>query len=227
VSGAPNNTATLIVGNNPDANEGLAFLNTCTQAHDWIRGEICTGYKATSSGWEVTSQFDYSGIRFTGNGISFIAGPGVVGNTNLQTVLVIKENGNVGIGSETPNAKLQINMQNINDLAFAIRNQSETDDNIKIFANGEIWARRIWVRQGNWPDFVFNKNYELLSIYEVKDFIVKNNRLPDMPSESEIIKNGLDLGDMNSLLLKKIEELTLYIIKQQEEIDSIKKRIME
>jgi hypothetical protein len=66
---------------------------------------------------------------------------------------------------------------------------------------------------------VFNKDYKLLPLNELTSFITNNNHLPEIPSEKEVLEDGVNMGEMNALLLKKIEELTLYIIKQQQQID--------
>jgi hypothetical protein len=63
-----------------------------------------------------------------------------------------------------------------------------------------------------WSDYVFDECYELKSLDEVEDYLLKNKHLPDVPSAEEMVKNGLDVAQMNALLLRKIEELTLYLI---------------
>lgn len=73
-----------------------------------------------------------------------------------------------------------------------------------------------------WPDFVFSKDYELLSLYEVEQFIAENHHLPNVPSAAEVKANGIDLGEMNVILLQKVEELTLYILNLQRQIDELK-----
>lgn len=87
----------------------------------------------------------------------------------------------------------------------------------KLAVNGSIGARRVKVTQGTWADFVFHPDYELPSIFEVEHFIKENGHLPEIPSEKEVVQEGLDLGDMNKKLLQKIEELTLYIIDLKKE----------
>jgi len=72
---------------------------------------------------------------------------------------------------------------------------------------------------------VFDKNYRLLTLKEVEEFIKENHHLPDVPSEKEVAENGIDVEEMDGILLKKIEELTLYIIEQNKEIESLKKEI--
>jgi hypothetical protein len=80
--------------------------------------------------------------------------------------------------------------------------------------------------RGNWPDFVFSKDYYLMALSELKIFIEKNNHLPDFPSAAEIKNDeGITLGEMNALLTKKVEELTLYIIQQNERIEKLEKAI--
>ncbi len=83
-------------------------------------------------------------------------------------------------------------------------------------------ARRIVVDQHTWSDNVFQKDYALPSLIQVKEYIDKNGHLPGVPSENEVLENGVDLADMNTILLKKIEELTRYVIQQQEEIEKLK-----
>jgi len=75
----------------------------------------------------------------------------------------------------------------------------------------------------NWSDFVFSDEYKLQNINEVKKYIQENNHLPGMPSEKEIKKDGYTVSEMDAMLLQKIEELTLYIIEQQNEIEQLKK----
>lgn len=75
----------------------------------------------------------------------------------------------------------------------------------------------------SWSDFVFNKDYKLRAIEEVENFIEENNHLPDVPSAAEVAENGYSQHDINKVLLQKIEELTLYTIQQQKQIDQLLK----
>jgi hypothetical protein len=77
----------------------------------------------------------------------------------------------------------------------------------------------------NWSDFVFADDYKLRSLDEVEDFIKENKHLPEIPSTEEVHKEGLDLAQMDAKLLQKVEELTLYVIQQQKEIDYLKSKI--
>ncbi|WP_407520257.1 hypothetical protein PDL71_09325 [Lacibacter sp. MH-610] len=75
-----------------------------------------------------------------------------------------------------------------------------------------------------WPDYVFQKDYKLKSLQEVKNYIAVHKHLPGIPSAAAIEKSGVDLGDMTKRLMEKVEELTLYIIQLQEEVDALKKK---
>lgn len=77
----------------------------------------------------------------------------------------------------------------------------------------------------NWSDFVFDDNYDLRPLSDVEKFIKKNKHLPEIPSTEEVHKEGLDLAQMDAKLLQKVEELTLYVIQQQKEINELKKRL--
>jgi hypothetical protein len=78
-----------------------------------------------------------------------------------------------------------------------------------------FYTRRIVVNLETWPDYVFESNYYLPTLEEVKKHIAEMGYLPGMPSREEVLKNGVDLGQMNHLLLEKVEGLTLYLIEQK------------
>ena len=119
---------------------------------------------------------------------------------------VLNSSGNVGVGTISPDEKLTV--------------------------NGKIHATSIKIESTvPTPDYVFENSYQLLSLEEIKAYIDKNKHLPEVPSAKEIEKNGIDVGEMNMLLLKKVEELTLYVIElkkrdqiQQAEIELLMKK---
>lgn len=74
----------------------------------------------------------------------------------------------------------------------------------------------------NWPDYVFDYSYSLRPLSEVEQYIRQHHHLPEVPSADEVKENGIDLGANQAILLKKIEELTLYVIAQQKEIEALK-----
>jgi hypothetical protein len=109
-------------------------------------------------------------------------------------------NGNVGIGTTDPKG-------------------------YKLAVAGKAIAEEVTVKlQANWPDYVFEPTYHLSPLDSIKTYIDKNKHLPEVPSAKEMEKNGVNLGEMNMLLLKKIEELTLYVIelKKRDEVQQIR-----
>jgi hypothetical protein len=108
-------------------------------------------------------------------------------------IILTPNGGNVGIGTSTPNAKLAV--------------------------NGNIRAKEIKVETANWPDYVFAKDYQLPSLKETEQHIKDKGHLPGIPSAEEVKTNGVNLGEMNAKLLKKIEELTLILIQLNEKVE--------
>ncbi|OJW13188.1 MAG: hypothetical protein BGO48_00015 [Mucilaginibacter sp. 44-25] len=157
------------------------------------------------SGGNVTSIQENWGLNITGDSTH----PVKIGYTSLlvgyltnsqnvgQNNLLVS--GRVGIGTITPQEALSV--------------------------NGGIRAQSVKVETANWPDFVFKRNYQLRSLEEVKIYISHNQHLPDVPTAEDIDKEGINLGEINKTLMKKVEELTLYLIKQNDLINIQNHRI--
>ena len=108
-------------------------------------------------------------------------------------VMTLKTNGNVGVGTTAPDEKLTV--------------------------NGKIHAKEIKVDLNvPAPDYVFETDYELPKLKDIQSYIAKHKHLPEVPSAKEMEKNGINLSNMNMLLLKKIEELTLHLIEKERDI---------
>jgi len=97
--------------------------------------------------------------------------------------------------------------------------------NHKLAVEGTIGARAIKVEASGWSDFVFNDDYKLRSLEETEQFIEQNNHLPEIPTEAEVIEDGINLGEMDAKLLQKIEELTLHLIEVNKMVKSQISRI--
>jgi len=91
----------------------------------------------------------------------------------------------------------------------------------KLSVNGNILATEIKVQAAPWPDYVFSKNYSLPTLQSVEKHIEQNGYLQDMPSAKEVESNGINVGEMNAKLLKKIEELTLYLIDLDKKVNKL------
>lgn len=131
-------------------------------------------------------------------------------NTAVWTDMVsLTSQGYVGIGTDNPKAKLAV--------------------------NGNILAREMKVKTDiAVPDYVFEPDYELATLQEVEAFVKEHKHLPEIPSAKDIERDGLDLAEMNLLLLKKVEELTLHLIEQrndkvslQNEVNELRQRVIQ
>lgn len=126
-------------------------------------------------------------------------------NANVLTIcssaiplVTVKANGSMGIGTSNPGTS-------------------------KLAVEGTIAARKVKVTQASpWPDYVFEHDYQLPPLQTVETFIKENKHLPGVPSATEITENGQDLGEMNTVLLEKIEELTLHMIRMEKELLGVK-----
>lgn len=98
--------------------------------------------------------------------------------------------------------------------------------NYQLAVAGNVHAQAVNVDMTGWSDFVFEPSYKLTSLADVKNYIDQNHHLPDVPSEEQVKKDGIDFGQMNSKLLKKIEELTLYLIDQNKYMLKQNKQIL-
>lgn len=107
-----------------------------------------------------------------------------------------KTEGNVGIGTSTTGSH-------------------------KLAVEGSIGAREVIIESDTWSDFVFDNGYSLRNLEDIEAFIKKNHHLPEIPSEAEVLENGINVGMMDVKLLQKIEELTLYLIEQNKRIKAL------
>lgn len=170
-------------------------------------------------GFSTHDQFSYMGYPMAHYGLTFRPGNhvGLSGHSSLELFtastlrMKIASNGKVGIGTSNPDEKLTV--------------------------KGKIHAEEVKVDLAVPADYVFQKyftgtselkpEYTMLTLAEVESFVKENNHLPSIPSAEEIRENGLQLGEMNNLLLQKVEELTLYIIEQNKRIEALEANVFE
>lgn len=116
-----------------------------------------------------------------------------------------------------------VRIQNVLDKYLVF---SALNGDIIIPVQGTLSAKKIKVSTSGWPDYVFSKQYELPTLASVKSYIEQNQHLPNVPSAEEVKENGQDLGEMNKVLLRKVEELTLYLIEQQKVNEELNRRLV-
>lgn len=109
---------------------------------------------------------------------------------------------------------------NDNDLANNVAMKINPNKSVSFY--GTIKSKEVIVTANVWPDYVFSKEYELMSLPELEQFVNENSHLPGIPTQSEAIANGVNVSEMNVKLLQKIEELTLYVIELQKQVDALK-----
>lgn len=225
---------------NSGINTSSANVITMQQSTDGANKDAASFGLAIQNGGETTNAADM--IIGTASGGS------------LRERMRITSSGNVGIGTDAPNAKLEVSgniftssqtnyIQFGTDAATAPYVQGSTNGDLaigtqntgklfikasgmigigtlspseKLSVNGNIAAKKVIVTQTGWSDYVFHSSFKLRPLSQVASYIKAFQHLPEMPSAKEVLEHGVSLGDTQALLLKKIEELTLYILQQEE-----------
>ena len=192
-----------IAGEHGNTKIGLHYQNTdpARQADLLIwASEPGLTYTGSGIGNNITNNSGISRLN-TGRGASYIRLLEEEMRFNIiktngedLSALAIGATGNIGIGTITPNEKLAV--------------------------NGKIRAKEVKVEATNWPDYVFEEGYKVRTLEELESYIKTNKHLPDMPSAKEVETNGIALGEMNKLLLQKIEELTLQLIELNKKVNA-------
>lgn len=187
-----------------------AILGRLAEGNEWGRGTYLGvqtyGTQPTGS---VSFSLQHLFYNQVNSSIQFHRGPGMIGGFmsfctyNNSEKMRITAAGTVGIGTTTTGTNM-------------------------LAVEGTIAARKVKVtQQANWPDYVFDPAFQLPSLYDVENFIAVNKHLPDVPSAKEIERDGQDLGEMNRILLQKVEELTLYLIELKKENEKQMEMIRE
>ena len=216
VSGRGYFTSNLGVGSIPDINTQINAKsnrrNGISINHDYAQ-DFGYAYKAivhkkNTKGLGIINQ-NYDHDVFT------VYGSGEIEASNAEgTFFNVKPEGNLEVSNADGNIlTLQPNGK------FTISNG--TAKLIQVETDGLLRARKVKVDMQNWADYVFDKNYDLMPLNELDCYIQEHQHLPNVPSINTVIDEGIELGDMNRVLLEKIEELTLYIIEQNKELQSV------
>ena len=211
---------------------GYVGIGTATPNHHLevsgnarVSGIFTTGIGIASSGYigagNVFLNYGPSTIKMADNSLmnwsstSSVDGTSDVGLArNAPGVLKIT-NGSTGDGS------IYAGGSSPNYFAGNVGIGTLAHNDYKLAVNGQALFTKVKVQLfGSWPDYVFEKDYKLPSLAEVEDFIRQNHHLPGIPTAHEIEKDGLDVGESQAVLLRKIEELTLYVIDLNKKLEA-------
>ena len=190
---ATNVTATSAVQSSTLTVTGNVTFNSLAGSSSKI---LTVGSNGLLSSADVSEVGDGMGNHIATTDLN-LNGKKIVGTTNGANGIFVAQNGNVRIGAGTANPTKALEV------------------------NGAIRSKEVLVEVTNWSDFVFDKDYDLMTLNEVESYIKENGHLPDVPSAKEIKANGVEVGEMNAILLQKIEELTLYIIELEKKIEKL------
>lgn len=186
---------------------------------------------------DATEKTDFLFLNYAGDFESgvVIGGPKVIVDGILDVNKAIRAFDGVEIVSDKTLSlgPWKISQEGGGDVTSYLRINRESSGNgvttvDKLFAldwNGNLTVKGVTVTVDNFPDYVFEKDYNLMSIEELDTYIKANKHLPNVPSAADVKENGANLGDLNKALLEKVEELTLYIIEQQKQINELKAAI--
>jgi hypothetical protein len=187
------------IGGNSDV-----FANTKFQISEGVDAGLpdnTSGYMMIGLSNSTNVAFDNNEIQARNNGA---AGDLFLQNDGGNLLLCGLEQGSVGIG---------------------ILNASSIPLGYMLAVDGKIISEEVKVQMsGSWPDYVFARDYNLRPLSELRRFVTENKHLPGIPPAAEVEKNGIELGDMQKRMMEKIEELTLYILKLEDEIQKIKSK---
>lgn len=228
-----NDDQKISIGSNASATERLHLFssNLMLQSDDSETLRIKFKDDADETLHELYVEDEKFNIGINGSDKISIKSNGSIGiNTSPEddTQLCVSTTEKVGIKSITNhNVDYQfgilsaVNRENTKALSVLLLENGDYVDKFAVMGNGKVLSTEVEVKVPIFPDYVFNKNYDLLPLSELKKFIKKNKHLPNIPPADEVITNGLELGNMQVKQMEKIEELTLYILEQEERIQKL------
>jgi len=122
----------------------------------------------------------------------------------------VRNDGKVGVGIAEPESKLHV----LGDVTIGAERCTTTAGgfNARLSVDGIIFTKEIRVTQTGWADYVFKADYQLMPLADLRHYIAEHGHLPDVPNEEEVARDGVSVSAMQVTLLKKVEELTLYVL---------------
>ncbi|GEM55910.1 hypothetical protein FB1_21310 [Flavobacterium branchiophilum NBRC 15030 = ATCC 35035] len=227
----PFNAMALDAGTNNEAsNIPRCELNTTTgQGQYMLTNATTTGVVQWTKISRVISGLAWDHIAIKNiklDGFAITNNSNATPATNTDAGLRLDNAGNVRIGTAAPfttnPAKLQVDGRTI--IGTASQEMNDYDAAYKLIVNGKVRVRNeVYVKEAGltWPDYVFANDYKLMPLQQVAQHIQEKGHLPNMPSATEVEKEGIAVGDIIKRQQEKIEELTLYLIEMQKKIEAL------
>lgn len=175
----------------------IMISRTSARAPGSTNGSLLFGGDVVDSCSRGDWGIEYVNSTDEGYGLNFWR-PVTQCHTGFNYALFLGDDGNVGIGTNSPQAKLSV--------------------------NGNVCAKEVRVSLNGspcWPDYVFAQDYDLMKISDLRSYVQQNRHLPGVPSAAEVEENGVELGATTEILLQKIEEMTLYILQLEERVQQL------
>ena len=170
-------------------------------------------------------------LSVPGIGLHFLSAFNRITTTGLNGVNASDKFAKINIGGSDNGLSIRTTGANHYALRLRVSNNNNyliqgygTNDNVANFGvtgNGYVYARRYITTLNPFPDYVFESNYNLLTFNELRTFIAEQKHLPNMPTAQEVKENGADIGEINRVLVEKVEELTLYILQLEERLKTL------
>lgn len=219
VHGINVNTALKVFANSINTTTAIRAI---TNSGNHYALQVYPAYSALSANFTIKGSGDYMT-----NGYGSVGGP-VARLVRFR----VKSPDRVGICIEHEypydwGYGLKALVQRPNTKAIAVVDKTSDEDMFRVMGDGFVYATEIKVQLPPFPDYVFNQDYNLMSLDDVRKFISEKGHLPGLPSAKEIEDSKVGLGALQVKSIEKIEELTLYILELQEQIKAIQTLIAE
>ncbi len=214
------------VGTSTNANVGIGIANPDAKLHvenGHVKIYTNSGAGGGQGGWgrshhiNLTTQFSNKSLSIGCDGNRFY-----IGRQGSSVALVDLT---FDVSEARVTGDFRVSGTSLFTNQVVIGSSVNTPAGYKLYVQDGILTEKLKVavkNSGDWADYVFAKDYQLKPLEEVEAYINENKHLPDVPSAEEVVKSGIDVAQMDALLLQKIEELTLYVIQLKAELKALK-----
>lgn len=224
------NASKMVIGaaSSQALGHGTSYLGFNAQRFGSTNGIWQTSSDGSHNGGAVIYGDIFGSLRFAtlpntntpGQGQNTVLDATVAENTRL----FIHRDGNIGIGTVTPTATLAISADATQiTKSLIVKDIVSGKDVFRVLSDGHVWATELDLAlKEDFPDYVFDNSYKLMSLVELEKYIIKNKHLPNIPTATQIKEKGMRVGEMQVKQMEKIEELTLYVIELSKQIELLK-----